>query len=136
MAGPACGVAVVGRSHRRIEAAILALPLCPQPIHVAVKQEEQRIFWGRRWVLNGAAKTRMRKPVRIAFHGPERFVQIADTQRLRFGEKTRRRDGGVEVGPAVDPLHTIRLPELKRVRRAERDSAESIGGAEEIQLEN
>src|SRR5260370_21704431 len=112
MAGPAGGVAVVGCSARRIEAAILALPLCPQPIHVAVKQEEQRIFWGRRWVLNGAAKTRMRKPVRIAFHCPERFVQIADTQRLRFGEKTRRRDGGGEVGPAVETLHALPLSTL------------------------
>ena len=78
----------------------------------------------------------MRKSVRIAFHGPEQLERISDTQRLCFGEQTRRRAGDAEVRPAVDTLYAIRLPELKRIRRAEFDGAESVGRAEEIQLED
>src|SRR5712671_2427903 len=129
--------AVVERGRRgRIEAAVLALPLRPQPVDIGVKQEEQRILGGRPNAGNGAAEAGMRRSVRIAFQRSERGVLSAKAQRLRLVAQARRRRGGAEKGPAVDPLHAVGLPELQRVGGAEADGAELIGGAEEIRRED
>ena len=67
---------------------------------------------------------------------PERGVLSAERQRLRLVAKARRRRGGVEEGPAIDPLHAVGLPELQRVGCAELDGAERIGDAEEVARED
>src|SRR4030095_12849283 len=60
--------AVVRRGLRWIEAAELPLPFRPEPVHVAVQQEEQRVARRRANARDRSAKAYMRGTVRVAFH--------------------------------------------------------------------
>lgn len=113
MADRVPGVAVIRGRLRRIEAANLSLPLRPESIDVAVKQEEQRISCGGLNAGDGTTEAGMRRSMRVAFQGPERCVLITKGQSLRLGAETRRRRRCVEEGSAINPLNAVGSPELQ-----------------------
>ena len=131
------GAVVERRRLRRIEAAVLPLPLRPQPIDIAVQQEEQRVArrgrrcwrWSRRsWC--APSPCGLPSMVRKAAYCR------AERQRLRLVAQARRCRGCIEERPAVDALHAVGPPELQRIGRAELDGADGIGDAEEVARED
>lgn len=126
---------VIGGRHVRIVPPHLRLPFGPQPVDIAVQQEEQRILRGGRDRRDAAREIAdMRGAVRIALHAPEIPVRTAERQRLRLGQDVR---GGLRAGARAqlapqDPLHAVGGPELQRVGRAETHRAERIRHADEV----
>ena len=123
---------VSSTSNRAVE----PLPLRPEPVHVGVKQKEQRVLGGGGNLRDGTSEANVRSPVRVAFVAAEPAVAMdrgtggAKPQQecLRFGDHRPLQRGRllrlrVESRPADNTDHPIGRPELKRVRGAEQNSA-------------
>src|SRR5262249_11267401 len=113
-------------------------PFRPQPVHIGVQQEEQRIFYRGRNLGDRASETGMRTAVGIILQSPEYLVQsvlAAEQQCSSFGDYAGVLRLGIEAGRPDNTRNAVRHPELKWVDGAELKGSDPIGNPHEVRAE-
>ena len=107
------GRAVVGSRHGRVEPAIQPLPLRPEPIDVAVQEEEERISAAIETLEIDPPKLTCAEACGLLSIIRNAAIRIPECQCLRIGGNAGGSVGGLEKRPPIDPLYAVGRPELQ-----------------------